>query len=55
MGWKWEVEAYQPIVDDEPELGYAYVQCYTGQSLLKAIRTMREVKKVSGCVRLSWR
>jgi hypothetical protein len=35
--------------------GYTYMECYSGESLIRAIRAMRRAKRVSGCVRLEWR
>lgn len=51
MGWTWEVEAWVNI----DATGYRYMTTWTGGSVFGAVRAMREAKKSTGCVRLTWR
>lgn len=51
MGWTWEVHAWVMHADGS----YSYESAYQGESLVGAIRAMRQAKRVSGCVRLEWR
>jgi hypothetical protein len=53
MGWTWEVEGWarRTLID-----GYQYETIYTGESLLAAVRMMRQAKRNGiGCIRLTWR
>lgn len=53
MGWIWEVESYVNIHDGR---GWRYVTSYTGNSLIAAVREMREAKRNGiGAIRLTWR
>jgi hypothetical protein len=58
MGWKYEVLAYTLIFQHGlGEPAYKYVQVYTGNSLIQAVKAMRHARKHldAGCVRLEWR
>lgn len=51
MGNKWEVCSYEKYAGS-----WGYVTMYRGESFLKALWTMRTLKKLGvGCVKLEWR
>lgn len=56
MGWTWQVELFCIVELVEDGEGWGWFSIYTGESLFKAIKAARRVKKeTDGAVRVTWR